>query len=425
VIKVVSWSAPLSLRGWKLLLLLCLANFVAYVTVFEIPPIIGDLVHNFRITYTQAGLLMTVYAAVRALGSLLAGAFSDRYGAKHLILVGLILVSLAGFLCSVTHNYSALLALRILVGIGATAIFIPALSISMFQLTPQKVNLATGTFFSSMNLGLAVALFATPIWAASFGWRMPLKSYAITGVCVAILFFICTLRRSISSKGTPSEYAQPQVTAALGAYSVRNFPLIVICGTYFLMLFDAYGMITWLPEYLRAARQYSPTEVGSVSMLLGLVMIPGAIVAGWLGDFTGAWLVGVIGALLCALSPAALILFPHLSLSGVFLNVFAFALGTSFLVVPLTSILTHLVPASDSGKAVGLVHTVGYVGSLVSTYLSGYLLTTFGTYTSSFAVFSLSMVATLILLALVRKSYGQARLNELRPSSMAAAVEQL
>ena len=402
---------PSYLRGWKLLLLLCLANFVAYVTVFEVPPIIGDLVQNFRITYAQAGLLMTVYAAIRALGSLLAGMFSDRYGVKYIVLGGLILVSLAGFLCAVTTSYPALLTWRVLVGIGATAIFIPALSISMFQLSPQQVNLATGTFFSSMNLGLAVALFATPIWAASFGWRMPLKTFAGVGFGVAIVFFIFTWGRSLWQAPPPVASRPGKSGVVLGAYSIRNVPLLIICSTYFLMLFQSYGMITWLPEYLRTVHLYSPDAVGSVSMLLGLVMIPGTAAAGWLSDRIGAWLVGIIGATLCGLSPAVLILLPHLSLAGVFLNVFILALGTSFLVVPLTSILSFLVPPQDSGKAVGLVHTAGYVGSLVSTYLGGYLLTIFGTYTWSFVIYSLSMLVTLVLLIIVRKSYVEARFS--------------
>src|SRR2546425_7034603 len=152
-----------TLRGWKLLSLLCLANMVAYIGVFELPPIIGNLVHDFHITYAQAGLFMSVYALVRMIGSLMAGAFSDRYGVKHFVLVGMALVSVAGFLCARSHGFASMLVFRTLIGTGATLIFIPGLAASMYLLKPHQINLATGTFFTSMNLGLTAALLVTPI----------------------------------------------------------------------------------------------------------------------------------------------------------------------------------------------------------------------------------------------------------------------
>ena len=85
------------------------------------------------------------------------------------------------------------------------------------------------------------------------------------------------------------------------------------------------------------------------------------------------------------------------------------------LVVPLTSILTYLVSEKDRGKAVGLVHTTGYAGSIVSTYLGGYLLTLFGTYRWTFTVYAASMILTLFLLLSLKQTYHEARLVP-RPS---------
>ena len=154
-----------------------------------------------------------------------------------------------------------------------------------------------------------------------------------------------------------------------------------------MMLFHTYGMITWLPEYLKVARGYTPGEVGTVSMLLGLVMIPGTFISGWLGDRVGAWGIGMIGIILCGACPAALVWIPGITLPAVLAVVCVLAFGICLLVVPLTSILSYLVPAKDNGKAVGLVHTTGYAGSIVSTYLGGYLLTVTGSYAWPFGLY--------------------------------------
>lgn len=398
-----------SSRAWKLLLLLCAADFVAYIAVFEVPPIMGDLVEHFGITYEQAGLFMTAYAVVRTIGSLLTGIYSDRYGVKQFILAGLVILTVAGFLSAVTTSYALMIVWRILIGIGATAIFIPGLATAMFLLPPQRVNLATGVFLSSLYLGLSVALLSTPILAADFGWQLPLKLYALLTMGVGVVFLWLTWRRDLSPPKVDGVARVEAVSRPVRRrYSLRNIPLMVVSGAYFLLLFQAYGMITWLPEYLRVDRSYSPAQVGTTSMLLGLVLIPGSIVAGWLGDRMGAWLVAVIGAVFCALCPAALIFFPNLTLAGVFVDVFFLALGTSMLTVPLTSILVHLVDEKDCGKAVGLVHTTGYAGSVVSTYLGGYLLTRLGAYDWVFGIFAGSMVLMLFLLASLKETYREA-----------------
>src|SRR4029077_4175437 len=109
--------------------------------------------------------------------------------------------------------------------------------------------------------------------------------------------------------------------------------------------------------------------------------------------------------------PALLVLLPSISLVGVFINICFLAFGICFLVVPLTSILSSLVPAKDNGKAVGLVHTTGYAGSIASTYLGGYLLTVTGSYMWPFALYVLSMVITFLLLLALRSVYADAKLS--------------
>ena len=412
----------LNLRGWKLLLLLCAANAVAYMGVFELPPIIGNLVHDFHISYADAGLFMGVYALVRMMASLLTGAISDRYGVKNLVLGGLLLVAVAGFLCAHSHGFSSMLVYRTLIGMGATLIFIPGLATSMYLL-PDQVNLATGTFFTSMNLGLTLALLVTPIMAASFSWRTPLNVFAGIAVLVTIVFLVSTLGKEIQPARIPHAAAHKTAYTA-GEYSIHNKPLVLICAGYFLMLFHTYGMITWLPEYLKVARGYTPAEVGTTSMLLGLVMIPGTFFSGWLGDWLGAWGIGLAGAGLCALCPAALIVLPRLPIAGVFIDIIVLALGICLLVVPLTSIISYLVPEKDNGKAIGLAHTTGYAGSLIATYLGGYLLTRTGSYSWTFMLYVSSMVVTLILLMALRSCYAEAKKDRGRQTiSMLAQAE--
>ena len=114
-------------RPWFALLLICSAVFCAFVAVFAIPPLMGTLTRQFHISYARAGLFMTAYTMIPTFGSLLIGFFSDRIGVRRSVLNGLALLAAAGLLSSFTENFWEMFACRILIGIGATSIFVPGL----------------------------------------------------------------------------------------------------------------------------------------------------------------------------------------------------------------------------------------------------------------------------------------------------------
>jgi AAHS family benzoate transporter-like MFS transporter len=355
----------------------------------------GMLTLQFQISYARAGLFMTAYTMIPTFGSLLIGFYSDRIGVRRAVLNGLTLLGVAGLLSSLTQTFWQMLVCRILIGIGATSIFVPGLATVLHLLPTARVNLATGAFFSSLNLGLSVAMLATPILAKSMGWRAPLSLFGGLAILLSaiILSFTNTdfFRRSWNATGESTK-APPRKSS--------GWALVLVSAGNFLLFFQSFAMITWLPEFLSQQRQFPPAQVGAISMLLGLVVIPGSALTGWLADR-----VGVAGAVLCAICPTVLVLAPELRSSRVSIIICLLSLGTSLLTIPLTSVLAKLVAQEHGGKAVGLILTTGYSGAIVSTYLGGYLLTASGSYRWTFLMCSLSMLLALGLLAFLRETY--------------------
>jgi predicted MFS family arabinose efflux permease len=393
-------------REWSLLSLICLAVFLAFLIAFEIPPIIGDLLTHFHIAYAQAGLFMTVFTVVPAVGSFLVGTYSDRYGVKNTVLLGLIVLSIAGYSSALCSSFLPMVLCRVFVGIGATLVFVPSLGTAVYVLPPRQANLGAGFFFGSLNLGLSTALLSTAVFAAAFGWPFPLKVYALAALGVAGLYLFVPGRIfAVISEESGSRRAN----RAQGPLRFST-PLILVLGGNFLLFFQSFGMITWLPEYLRVRHGYSPTTVGLVSMLLGLVLIPGSIVSGWLADHTNAWVVAVAGAALGAACPFALVSFPHFTVTEISAIVFLTSIGTSLLSIPLTSILSHLMPSRQRGKAAGLLITSGYSGAIFSTFFGGYLLTATRSYVVVFDIYASSMAVAAFLLLFLRSTYSDIRL---------------
>jgi ACS family D-galactonate transporter-like MFS transporter len=403
-------------RPWIALVIICIAVFSAAISVFAIPPIIGALVRDFHIPYSKAALFMTVYTMVPAFGGLLIGWFKDRAGFRIALLAGLSLVASGGIGCSLSQDFTQMLLCRILLGIGATTVFTPSLATTLYLLAAKHVNFATGAFFGALNLGLSLALLVTPILASAWSWRRPLEIFAALPVLLIILVAFAIRSEFFDAAHHTGVQGLEQ---QLHHHSRSSVPLILVSAGNFFLFFQSFAIITWLPNYLKGSRGFTATQEGLVGMLLGLVVIPGSILAGWLADVIGGWLVAVTGASLCGLCPAIIVGLPNASFLTMAVTVSLLALGTSLLTIPLTSVLSQLVSHEHAGKAAGLIATTGYAGAIVSTYGGGYLLTRTGTYTWTFLSCTTTMVLTVVLLIFLQGAYE--RLSQQKKITAGAA----
>jgi predicted MFS family arabinose efflux permease len=389
-------------RPWIALVVICVAVFAAATGVFAIPPIMGALVREFHIDYSKAALFMTVYTMVPTFGALLIGWFKDRAGYKTSLLLGLTLVAVGGVGSSLSRDFTEMLVCRIVLGIGATTVFTPSLATTLYLLPAKHVNFATGAFFGALNLGLSVALLVTPILASVWNWRLPLEIFAVLSFLLVVL--VALGAKSGFFDSTQETEIQSEIHQSGQDLRSRVALILVSVGNFFLF-FQSFAMITWLPSYLKGPRGFTAAQEGLVGMLLGLVVIPGSILAGWLADRIGGWFVAVTGAVLCALCPAVIVGVPNASVTLMAIDVSFLAIGTSLLTIPLTSVLSHLVSQKHGGKAAGLIATTGYSGAIVSTYGGGYLLTRTGSQTWTFLACTIAMVITVGLLLFLRAAY--------------------
>lgn len=142
----------------------------------------------FGLSYTELGLLMTVFFVVSGVGQALAGFVVDRTGARAMLFFGMSMLGVSAVALSGADSYAGLLAGALLAGVG-NAIFHP----SDYTLLNQRVSrarLAHG--FSvhgiSGNIGWAAAPIFLASIAAAQGWRAALLwAAAIPTAVLALL----------------------------------------------------------------------------------------------------------------------------------------------------------------------------------------------------------------------------------------------
>lgn len=127
-----------------ILSLLCTASFGAVFNNLILAPLIPAISDDLGVPVATAGLLVTAYAIVGGTAAILSGPLIDRLGRRRMVLGGMTVLTIATALSAVAPNYFALMAARMLAGLGVAS------------LTPA-VFAAVGDYFSYEERGRAMA----------------------------------------------------------------------------------------------------------------------------------------------------------------------------------------------------------------------------------------------------------------------------
>ncbi len=182
-------------------------------------------------TETQIGLLFTVTLIGDAVISLWLTTSADRFGRKRTLIIGAVLMTIAGVGFALTKNYALLIIAAMIGVISPSGNEIgPFLSVEQASLTQLISNEKRTHIFAWYNL---VGSFATATGALAGGWlaqslqlsgwtalesyRFVLVGYALGGFILLILFLNLS-----SSIETHAQYAVRNTQSVLGLHQSRN-----------------------------------------------------------------------------------------------------------------------------------------------------------------------------------------------------------
>jgi len=78
----------------------------------------ADIAEDFGVSLTRMAFLTTVTLLMRPVGAAIFGVWADKVGRKKALIADVCFYSVVGFACAFAPNYSVLLILRLLYGIG-------------------------------------------------------------------------------------------------------------------------------------------------------------------------------------------------------------------------------------------------------------------------------------------------------------------
>ena len=284
-------TTPSQLKGQLgQVLLATLASTIGFWAWMSIAPLQKTYATELGLSEGQISLMLATPVLVGALGRVVVGALTDRFGGRKmfaLVLLGsapaVLLVALAG----VIKSFPLLIGAGFYLGVAGT-IFAVGVPFSSAWYEPSRRGFANGVFGMGM-VGTAVSAFFTPRLALGIGFFPThlLIAGAMVGMAALVWFFLRD-----SPAWTPSH--QPLVPKVVGALKLAvtwqmSFLYAIVFGG-----FVAFS--TYLPKYLTTVypTEVDPVGAGTRTAVFAVAAVIARPIGGILADRFGPKVVALV-----------------------------------------------------------------------------------------------------------------------------------
>ena len=404
-----------SLALFALTLGVFLVTLNVTVVIVALPSLQADL----NIRTDEAAWVIDAYNLVGASLLLCAGFLADRFGRKRMLCTGYALFAIGAILCSLAPSGGSLIAFRVLMAVGGTALTPTSLSIvaNLYPEARERAR-AIGLWGISSGLGTGLGPIVGGSLTDSLGWRSVFAFNAIAGV-VALAIVIRVVPRSRSALARRIDVAgQVLVTGCLatltyalieaprfgfgsarivgvaaaavamfvafvvvelrveeplidlGFFRDRQFAgaIFVCAGTFF----TYGGFIYFNALFLQDVRGYSALAAGFLSLPAALPAVIGGPVSGWVVGTRGPRGVLVGGLLVLAAGVGSLALVAENAAIGwLLMSYLVVGIGYAVLSAPVSTVAVSSMPRDQAGVAAGVASSARNIGIVLGIAVLG------------------------------------------------------
>jgi len=279
-------AAPSQAR-WILLALLVSSILVNYIDRGALSVAIPDIEHEFSLSPSQKGLLLSVFFWTYALLQLPAGWLVDRFDVKWVYAAGYLIWTMATAMTGFVGGFAALIFARLLLGIGESAAY-PAISRLIVENFPERQRgMVNSLIDAGTKIGPAFSILAGGLLVDRYGWRSLFVILGVGGLFWLIpwIYYVPSRRRIDTdlrnTDGTPQSTTadRPSLWQVSRHRSVWGTSLGM-----FSLGYVWYFLLTWLPSYLIDVHQLNLQETAVSAALPFLAMAVSSVFWGWAAD---------------------------------------------------------------------------------------------------------------------------------------------
>lgn len=216
--------------------------------------VIAELLREFELAPTQAGLLASLTLIASAAGGILFGVLADRVGRRRALMGSILVYSVFTAACGLSRSVTELAVFRFLLGLGMGGEWATGAALVAETWRSEHRGKALGVMQSGFAIGYALAAVVTALVLPRWGWR----AVFFVGMLPALVTL--WIRRGV--KESPLWAARGLAREAVATSEVHGThsqlplasrygrPILVTLLMNSAALFGWWGLFTWIPPYL-------------------------------------------------------------------------------------------------------------------------------------------------------------------------------
>ncbi len=274
-----------------------------------LPPLFPFLIKDFGYSYSELGLLLSVFFVVSGTGQALSGFLVDKVGARPVLFAALSSFAAAGLVAGTAGGYAGLVLAAVLAGLGNAPFHPVDFTILNKRVSPQRLGHGFSVHGISGNLGWATApVFMAGIATATGSWRMA----CLGGAALALLVLAIMVWNRDALDDRQGAWAHQAAKGAAGAAAVQEHPMAFLRLPAVWLCFSFFFWSTCSLSAIQSFAAPSLQRMYGMPLSLTTMVVTGYMLCGAMGMVLGGFLVGRVERLektisVCLLASATLL----------------------------------------------------------------------------------------------------------------------
>jgi SHS family lactate transporter-like MFS transporter len=266
---------------------------------FLVVLVYADIAEEFGVSLTRMAFLTTVTLIMRPVGAAIFGVWADKVGRKKVLIIDVCFYSVVGFACAFAPNFTVLLVLRLLYGIGMGGEWGLGASLAMEAVPPKRRGMVSGIVQQGYAVGYmlaAVAYLAISNWT-TWGWR---GLFAFSIVPAALSLF---LRTRVKESEVWEQTRENVVRSKTTIRQILSQPAVLRRFIYLIALMTAFNWMSHgtqdiYPTFLKEGLGFDPNTALYIAILYNVGAILGGTIMGTLSERYGRRVIVIVCAVL-------------------------------------------------------------------------------------------------------------------------------
>ena len=381
---------------------------------FALGMLLPSMASTLGLSYSQIGFISTGNFLGYLASVLLCGQVARRIGSRRLIVIALVLIGASMALISRAQNFTTVLLLYMITGIGSGAANVPVMGLITAWFNRAIRGRAAGFVVIGSGFAIIISGKLIPFVNANVGqegWRMNWLILAGIVIAIAVIGRLFLRDRpeeqGLLPLGSEDTHLSPALQERTSEQSIyRNRSIYLLGAIYFLFGYTYVIYATFMVTELVKERGFSEAVAGTFWSWVGFLSLFSGPVFGTLSDRLGRK-AGLMIVFSLQMLSYLLVAVPDLPMMYLYLSIVFFGIVAWSIPSIMVAAVSEYVGPDKALAAFGFITFIFGLGQITGPSIAGMLAERTGTFSSSFFMAAAFAGIAIVLVNFLRKPHHQ------------------